>query len=177
MACEMLGLAQDDPRGFTLTGGLPYAGGPGNSYSLHSFAAAVHALRQGEGKNAFVTGNGWYLTKHSASLLSREPSDAAHPPNAAQATDTTRARWDAPAVEICTEANGPGTVETYTVVHGPDGAPERGIVIGRLDETHQRFLANTSSDPTLLEDLESREIVGTQGRVEFRDGANLFDPA
>ena len=27
---EELGLALDDPRGFTVTGGLPYAGGPGN---------------------------------------------------------------------------------------------------------------------------------------------------
>ena len=34
--CDALGLDGDDPRGLTLTGGLPYFGGPGNSYSLHA---------------------------------------------------------------------------------------------------------------------------------------------
>ncbi len=33
-----VGWATDDPRGLTLTGGLPFFGGPGNSYSLHGIA-------------------------------------------------------------------------------------------------------------------------------------------
>ncbi len=41
--CEALGLTGDDPRGLTLTGGLPYFGGPGNSYSLHGIAETVAA--------------------------------------------------------------------------------------------------------------------------------------
>ena len=39
-ACDALGLALDDPRGLTLTGGLPYAGGPASGYVTHSIAAA-----------------------------------------------------------------------------------------------------------------------------------------
>ena len=41
VVCDALGLATDDPRGLTLTGGLPYFGGPGNSYSLHGIAETV----------------------------------------------------------------------------------------------------------------------------------------
>ena len=40
-----LGIDGDDLRGLTLTGGLPYFGGPGNSYSLHGIAETVSELR------------------------------------------------------------------------------------------------------------------------------------
>ncbi|HYY12686.1 MAG TPA: hypothetical protein VE781_17245, partial [Kineosporiaceae bacterium] len=33
-----LGIAADDPRGLTLTGGLPFFGGAGNNYSMHGIA-------------------------------------------------------------------------------------------------------------------------------------------
>ena len=35
----------DDPRGLTVTGGLPYAGGPGNNYAMHSIAVMMEKLR------------------------------------------------------------------------------------------------------------------------------------
>jgi acetyl-CoA C-acetyltransferase len=176
MACEMLGLAQDDPRGLTLTGGLPYAGGPGNSYSLHAIASAVDALRDNRGRHAFLTGNGWYLTKHSAMVLSREPGRA--DPLAAQAVaaNSPGVSWKASPIELISEAKGSATVETYTVMHGRDGRPESGIIVGRLVETGQRFLANTPSDPDLLEGLEKIEVIGTSGRVENIDDKNEFRP-
>jgi acetyl-CoA C-acetyltransferase len=177
MACEMLGLAENDSRGLTLTGGLPYAGGPGNSYCFHSLAAAVTRLREKTGEHALVTGNGWYLTKHAATILSRRPSPAGHDPSAAPATDATRVTWSAPPVRLQTEANGAATVETYTIAHDRDGTPARGIIIGRLTETNERFLANTQPDPDLLADLERIELIGTQGTVRHKDGRNLYTPS
>ena len=47
--CDEFGLAADDPRGLTLTGGLPYFGGPGNSYSLHGIAETVTEMRDKPG--------------------------------------------------------------------------------------------------------------------------------
>ena len=38
MACDAFGLDPDDSRGLTVTGGLPYFGGPGNSYTLFAIA-------------------------------------------------------------------------------------------------------------------------------------------
>src|SRR5262249_14546866 len=39
--CDGLGISPQDPRGLTVTGGLPYFGGPGNSYSMHAIASIV----------------------------------------------------------------------------------------------------------------------------------------
>ena len=38
VAAKGLGIELDDPRGLTITGGLPFFGGPGNNYSLHAIA-------------------------------------------------------------------------------------------------------------------------------------------
>lgn len=176
MACQMLGLAQNDARGLTLTGGLPYAGGPGNSYSFHSLAVAVTRLREKTGEHALVTGVGWYLTKHSATILSRRPPSAGQAPSAAPSTEATQASWRAPAVTLQLEANGAATVETYTIVHDRDGRPVKGIIIGRLTETDQRFFANTVPDPDLLADLEKIELIGTHGSVRHQEGRNLYIP-
>ena len=73
VACDALGLAQDDPRGLTVTGGLPYFGGPGNNYVTHSIAEMVQRVRAQPGIKGLVTANGNYLTKHSAGIYSTEP--------------------------------------------------------------------------------------------------------
>ena len=41
--CDGLGIEPGDPRGLTVTGGLPFFGGPGNSYSMHAIATLVVA--------------------------------------------------------------------------------------------------------------------------------------
>ena len=173
MACKSLDLAQDDPRGLTLTGGLPYAGGPGSSYPFHSLATAVERLQAGRDDTAMVTGNGWYLTKHSATLLAREPGDDA--PSAAPREDSVQG-WSTPPVTLDRAPQGDATVETYTIGHGRDGAPEQGIIVGRLDASGARFLAHTPADPTLLADLESRELIGTKGHVTTNEEASTFTP-
>ena len=37
-----IGIAEDDPRGLTVTGGLPFFGGPGNNYVTHSIAEMMN---------------------------------------------------------------------------------------------------------------------------------------
>jgi acetyl-CoA C-acetyltransferase len=171
MACEMLGLDEADPRGLTLTGGLPYGGGPGNNYTLHSLATALDRLRDGSHRRAFVTGNGWYLTKHSAVVLSSEPKSGDFVP--AAEVDVS---GEADPVALREAADGAAVVETYTVLYGRDGAPERGIVIGRLDDDGTRFIANTSSDREDLEQFVAVENVGRSGKVSVRDNRNHFEP-
>ena len=170
MACDELGLAEDDPRGLSVTGGLPYAGGPGNDYCLQSLAAMVERLRE-RGGAALVTGNGWYLTKHSACVVAARPRQAAPPPAAAPEPAPPAA---AP-VAFAEEAEGEGTLETYTVLYDRAGAPERGIVVGRLGDG-RRFLAHVPEDRALLERFVAQEEVGRRGRVAHRDGRNRFEP-
>jgi acetyl-CoA C-acetyltransferase len=53
MACDVLGLDPFDPRGLTMTGGLPYAGGPASAYTLHSIAAMVEHSASTRGTSAW----------------------------------------------------------------------------------------------------------------------------
>jgi acetyl-CoA C-acetyltransferase len=168
MACEMLGLDEADARGFTVTGGLPYAGGPGNNYTMHSLATMVASLREKPGNVGLVTGNGWYLTKHSSCVLSTEPR--AGGPRAASAVDVPDP------VVIAAQPSGRGTVEAYTVLYDREGAPVRGLALGRL-ENGERFVANTPDDRDLLEAFAASEQVGRQGVLRPGDVQHRFDPA
>jgi acetyl-CoA C-acetyltransferase len=120
-----------------------------------------------------VTANGNYVTKHSFGVYSTTPFQGGwrrESPAVLQAE--LAAVPKAPLVE---SACGAATVESYTVMHGKAG-PEFSVVIGRLKETGQRFLANTGSEPAVLRDLQDRESLGRAGEVRNENGCNVFDP-
>lgn len=175
MAAEQLGLALDDPRGFTVTGGLPYAGGPASAYTIHSLASMADRLREKPGSKGLVTGNGWYLTKHAASVWATERKPGGLPIGTLPAERPSKGVTTAP-VEIDEDATGPGTVEAYTVVYDREGAPARGIVLGRT-AAGDRFLANTPADRSLLEAFVAAEQVGRGGTLAQQGGMTVFDPS
>jgi acetyl-CoA C-acetyltransferase len=171
LAAEAFGVDENDPRGLTVTGGLPYAGGPGSNYTLHSLATMVDRLRALQEGTGLVTGNGMFLSSHSSVVISKEPRDPSR--GDSNATSSKRNKQAIPA--IVEEASGRGRIEAYTITHDRSGAPELGIVIGRLHDD-RRFVANTPSDRTLLEDFTALEAVGRKGRVRHIDGRNVFEP-
>jgi acetyl-CoA C-acetyltransferase len=174
-AARVLGLPDDGSRPLTVTGGLPYFGGPGNNYGMHAIATMVERLRAAPGALGLVSGLGWYMTKHAVGVYGVAPPARpwARPPRAAG-----QARVDALPHPACvTEAAGRARLETYTVLHDRDGAPAEAIVIARLDDGRRAF-ATTDPDPGLLALLECEEMVGTPGRlVAGGDGRNRFRPA
>jgi acetyl-CoA C-acetyltransferase len=143
--CDGLGLDPADERGLTVTGGLPFFGGPGNNYSLHAIAATADRLRAHPGGYGLVGANGGYLTKYSVGVYSTTPRDWRDDRSAALQADIDAEH----PVEIIRHANGPAHVETATVSYDRDGTPEQGIVIGRLD-TGGRFLALVADGDTEL---------------------------
>jgi acetyl-CoA C-acetyltransferase len=72
--CDGLGIAADDSRQLTVTGGLPFFGGPGNAYSMHAIAETVNRLRLRRSGIALVGANGGYLSKYSAGIYSAVPA-------------------------------------------------------------------------------------------------------
>jgi acetyl-CoA C-acetyltransferase len=169
-----LGIAPDDTRPLTVTGGLPYFGGPGNNYSMHAIAEMMARLRAQPGTVGLVTAIGWHLTKHAVGVYSAAPKDG---PFVRENPAPRQALIDAqPAPELAHEPAGAATIETYTVLYDRDGAPVRGLVIGRLDDG-RRFLAATPDDRVVLEGLTARESVGLRGRVFTDGGLGRFDPA
>jgi acetyl-CoA C-acetyltransferase len=154
LGADALGLALDDPRGLTVTGGLPYAGGPGSAYQLHAIASAFDRLQQRSGR-ALITGVGMHLAKHVAAVWSSTPVPAEPPDPAVLQAEVDAAQ---PREPLLTTWTGPGDVLAYTVAHGRDGSPQSGLVV--LDTGAGRALARVH-EPDLLADAESRELVGT----------------
>ncbi len=174
IACKEIGLAEDDPRGLTVTGGLPYFGGPGNNYVTHSISEMMRRLRKHSGSFGLVTANGNYITKHSFGAYSTAPFEGQWQ---RESPGILQSELDAlPKAPFVEHASGPATIETYTVMHGKSG-PEFGVVIGRLRENGNRFVANTPSEPAVLHDLQEREGLGRPGVVSNHDGRNIFVPA
>ncbi|MCB1703789.1 MAG: acetyl-CoA acetyltransferase [Halioglobus sp.] len=171
VACREIGLDPLDSRGVTVTGGLPFFGGPGNNYSLHAIAQMVDTLRNGAGGHGLVTANGMYLTKHSLGIYSTLP-----PARGWQDTDNAALQRQvdaAPRMTIAADPSGDATIETYTVSFGREG-PQRGIVIARSD-AGERIVANTRADEATLQQLMSADPIGHRGRVRVEDGLNILE--
>ena len=130
IAALELGLRLDEPgRPLTVTGGLSFAGGPGNNYVTHSIATMVERLRADPGALGLLTAVGWYLTKHSVGVYGTEPPPRpfarAHPQ--AEIDALPRRDWVA-------EHDGRVTIESFTVMHDRDGSPALGIVACQLPD-------------------------------------------
>ena len=157
-----IGLALDDARGLTQTGGMSFFGGPGNNYTSHGIAAVALRLRE-SGRLGYVSGNGGVLSKHSLGIYSNEA-----PAQAFQRVDTTAEQEAiaASALEVTFAAEGEAKVDGGTVVYGRDGSPTSAPIIATLTDG-RRVVANAS--PETLPSLAGRTLVGETVRVT---GAN-----
>ncbi|HVT77847.1 MAG TPA: hypothetical protein VHD87_12515 [Acidimicrobiales bacterium] len=159
LGADAVGLGLRDARGLTVTGGLPYFGGPGNNYPTHSIATMAGILRERPG-HALVTGLGGYITKHAVGIYASTP-----PPTGFRRGDTRRdqVEIDAGAIEIALgDVNSGATVEASTVVYAADGAVEAVPVIARLDDG-RRVSAQCADD---IAALDAQSLVGARIRVE-----------
>ncbi len=170
---DALGLSPDDARPLTVTGGLPYAGGPGSGYMLGAIATMAGVLRADPGSFGLVSGVGMHMTKHVHALYSALPPDGRNVPglhDLGGPAGGARPIVSGPGVE-----DGPATVATYSVVHGRDGAAEHGVVVADLG--HGRTYA-VVTDAGWLEAAEAEELVGTEValRVDPRGYTTAYAP-
>jgi acetyl-CoA C-acetyltransferase len=141
--CDGMGIAPDDPRGLTLTGGLPFFGGAGNNYSMHGIAETVARMRSAPGQFGLVGANGGIMSKYSVGVYSTTPAE--WKPDRSPALQAQVDSWPTqPATE---NADGDATIETYTVRR--DGGRPTGIIVGRLTGDDSRFLATTEDDDVI----------------------------
>jgi acetyl-CoA C-acetyltransferase len=159
-----IGLALDDPRGLTRTGGMSFFGGPGNNYTSHGIAAVVLGLRE-RGRFAYVSGNGGFLSKHSLGIYASKPRESGKAFVLAD-TDREQAEIDAAALPVTLEAEGDARVVGGTVVYGRDGQVEAAPVIATLSDG-RRLAAR--ADERILQTLAGRSLVGQTIHVQ---GAN-----
>lgn len=157
IAAAELGLSADRP--LTVTGGLTFAGGPGNNYSSHALATLADRLRADPDAAGLSTALGWYATKHAAVVLSGRPGKRAFREIDAQPPNP-------PARQASANWSGSATVEAYTIPYGRDGSPESAIITA-LAPDGTRALAR-SAVPEMVAAMLEHDPVGL--RVELEQG-------
>jgi acetyl-CoA C-acetyltransferase len=169
MGAHALGLRLDErDRPLTVTGGLAYAGGPGNNYVTHSIATLAGRLRADPGAVGLVTALGWYTTKHAVGVYaSTPPSGGFH-----QAGPEIQAEVDAlPRRVAVADHEGPVTIESFTVMHERDNSPALGIVACLLPGG-ERAWGNTTDSDTLAE-LMSTDVIGAAATLHTGGGISV----
>ncbi len=177
-AVEGLGI-DPDHRCLTVTGGLPYFGGPGNNYTTHAIATLTDRLREGEGPGAGAGGcraSGW--PTGSAGSSPSTPSASTGPSHlpAGSVAGTPildQQAIDASAVEVALEVDedhdrhrgghhgGARGRRTPDGLGKPVGAP----VIARLPDG--RHLACIPADDEVLAAMGDRDVPGLVGTDLF----------
>jgi len=157
-----LGLAPTRP--LTLTGGMTFAGGPFNNYSLQGAAAMVRHLRgrpdPGIGLTTAVSG---FLTKPAAVLWSTDAPTA--PYATLDVTETARATTAVRPVDP--DLTGPARVVGATAVPGRDGALTAIVVVessAGVRTVAQSTVAELGAR-IVAEDVVGAEVVVTEPGV------------
>ncbi len=161
---DAFGISVNDPRGLTLTGGLPFFGGAGNNYSAHAIAEAVRCLRTDPDAYALVNANGGVMHKNAVGIYSMRPADW---DGVERYREVTTDQAD---VSVLEKYDGNGTVESYTCVPGP---VTRCAIIGKAPGG-ERFVA-MPADGATTDVLEGGEPFGRQVQVTSGEkGRNHF---
>ncbi len=171
---HVLGIENDDPRPMTLTGGLPYFGGPGSNYAMHSVAEVVNRCRIESNKFGLITSNGWYCTKHSTGVYSSQKPQSKwnRTPPALFQQQLSLPK----SLEIDQSPSGSFWVDSYTIWFDRQGEPETGILIGRT-ESGKRTLAHTpAGNKDILHAMMQKEWIGASGKIiGKKDKINVVD--
>jgi acetyl-CoA C-acetyltransferase len=159
IAAAEVGLSAE--RALTVTGGLTFAGGPFNSYVMHSLATLALRLRGDPGSIGVASGIGGYMAKHSFGVYSSAPPAAGY--RYEDVTERARSEtviWDE-------DYTGDVTVEAFTHLPARDGGDEGEddylLAACRIGDGRRTWA--TTDDPDLLRAMQHEEIGGRVGRV------------
>ncbi|MGB0920659.1 MAG: hypothetical protein ACPG1C_04980 [Alphaproteobacteria bacterium] len=166
MLTDHLGIPTDGSRALTLTGGLPYLGGPGNNYSMHALAEALWRCRQRPDDFTLVTCNGGFLSKHATGVFSAVPSlrDWSR-------VETRISQSGLDKKPLATHPTG-GRIISYAVDYWGSDTPTGACVLAETD-TGERFICTTAEGDNATaasfadaDDLTGRLILTRPANVE-----------
>ncbi len=150
MFAESLNL--NDYKKFTITGGMSFAGGPLNSYVLHSLTKLISKIRKTKDSSGIVTGVSGMMTKQSYAIFSSNPLMIF---NHKDFTEVA-AKKEKP-IEISTLKEGTGIVIGYTILNKTEGKYKAVIFIDCSDNKRKLI---TSDDMSIIKSMENEEWVG-----------------
>lgn len=153
---EALGLPLT--RDLTVTGGMPFAGGPYNNYVLQATCRMARLIRDGHGRNGLVSSVSGILTKQGFGLWAKAP--APHGFTFADVSAET-ARLQA-RKEVVEGYRGPARIAGCTVVH--EKTSQRALVLA--DTPDGRRALAISADPPVIQSLQSQECCGAMISID-----------
>ncbi len=142
----------------TVTGGMPFAGGPLNNYVLQATARMATLLRERGQGTGLVTSVSGYLTKQGFGVWSMSPGEGF-----AFADVTEEVAAQTPARTVSALVDGPVTIRGCTVMYQEDRALCAVAVVDQADGS--RSVAN-SQDTAVIARVETAECCGISARVE-----------
>lgn len=143
----------------TVTGGMPFAGGPFNNYVLHATARAAELLRARGRGTALVTSVSGMLTKQGFGVWS---AAAAARGFVGADLSTTVAR-ELRTCEVIDHYSGTATIAGYTVLHGRN-QQARGVAL--VDTPQGARVLTSTAAAHLLESMQREEWVGRRVTVQ-----------
>jgi acetyl-CoA C-acetyltransferase len=192
IAAASLGLSLDDDRPdgsrpLTLTGGLPYFGGPGNNYSSHAIATMFDMFRAGagagvaaggpgpgeaagavRGRIGLVTSVGWYLTRHSVGVYGSAAPEAGFFVGDTAAAQGAIDASALPRLTLGEEVAATARVEASTVFYDREGQPVAAPVIATLGDGRRVAAAAGEGE---IDHAGGRWLAGASIHVEAAAGS------
>ena len=170
-ACDALGIRYDTERDLTVTGGLPFFGGPGNNYSLHAIAETHRLLCDKPGSYGLVAANGGYLSKQSVGIYSTSQPASWEPlkGNPAQAAVDAK-----PTAGVAYPFDGEAIITTYTLSYRK-AEIEKGMAVCHDPISSRNVLAKADANDTeTLEALRAGEPIGRRVTIRSTERGCYF---
>ncbi len=171
LAAAALGIELDDPRGLTVTGGLPAFGGPGAAYAVHSIACMVEECRLDPGSLGTVVGLGGMAGNMAVAVLGTEPGDR---PWASNRGEDVTERLVAAAAPADLGREGEAVVVAMTTCVDRDGVVTGAPVVAEFADG-----TRTGARPAscrLAADLSGVSLVGSKVRIALVEGRPVYEP-
>ena len=143
----------------TVTGAMPFGGGPLNNYMLHSTAQMIEKLREDRDKIGLVTGVSGMMTKQGICLWATEPITEFTVQNV-----TAEAAKQDEAIPMSSISEGVATVLGYTVIYEKK-SPMRAVFY--CEDSKQERKVLSSSDESVIQSCMEKEWVHKE--LNFKD--------
>jgi acetyl-CoA C-acetyltransferase len=165
IAVEMYAAALGLPEGtdLTVTGGMPFAGGPLNNYVYQSTCRMVELLRRSPGSSGLVSTVSGLMTKQSFAVWSTSPGATGF--GFADVTESVRAEF--PACDVVENYCGKARIVGYTVLYQSE-QPQRAVVVVACPAGGHTMA--WSEDAELMQAMQLSEYCGVAVSVD----SNIF---
>ena len=140
----------------TITGGMPFAGGPLNNYMLHATAQMLLKIRENTEEIGLVTGVSGMMTKQSLAIWAKEPLMDFESKDV-----TNKAEELEVAVPMSKQTNGEAIVIGCTNLYEKNNAL-RAVFYAEDSKGHRLVLI--SNDKEIIKQVEKEECIGLKAK-------------